>query len=103
MNIESGVTLSWKNITVSTQSGKEGVIGCRNRSTDKILIDKVSGLARPGELMAILGSSGAGKSTLMNTLLYRHNKGLQINGEWYVNGITASPQLMTSLCGFVEQ
>ena len=38
----------------------------------------VSGIARPGELLAIMGSSGAGKSTLMNTLMYRETDGLKV-------------------------
>ena len=38
----------------------------------------VGGIARPGELLAIMGSSGAGKSTLLNSLLYRNTDNLQV-------------------------
>eukprot|EP01041_Mallomonas_annulata_P009437 gene9437-19601_t len=48
--------LVWKNLTVTL------------KSNNKILIDKVNGIARSGHLLALMGPSGAGKTTLLNAL-----------------------------------
>ena len=42
----------------------------------------VSGLALPGELLAIMGSSGAGKSTLLNTLLFRNSGNIRVRSSY---------------------
>ena len=34
----------------------------------KLLIDRVSGIARPGRVLAVMGPSGAGKTTLLNAI-----------------------------------
>nr|QTW43725.1 ABCG-like protein 2 [Eurytemora affinis] len=98
LNVEKGVTLAWQDIYVYTQEVKKK--GC---SGPKTLLNGVSGIARPGELLAIMGSSGAGKSTLLNALLYRNTDNLQVEGSWTVNGIEATPQLLTALSGYVQQ
>ena len=69
----------------------------------KHILKNVSGLAKPGEVLAIMGASGAGKSTLLNTLLFRHTEGLNISGTRMANGEVVSPGSLTSVSAYVQQ
>ena len=66
---ETGVLFSWSHINVDTQPSK---------GETKQLVKDATGVARPGELVAIMGASGAGKSTLLNALTFRNLNGLQV-------------------------
>ena len=46
----------------------------------------MSGYAKSGELLAIMGSSGCGKSTLLNALSGKTNKDMTNTGEIFANG-----------------
>ncbi|KAK6747009.1 hypothetical protein RB195_000323 [Necator americanus] len=84
------VTLSWKSIRVSvTKGGRQ-------------LLHGVTGLARPGELLALMGASGAGKTTLLNTLLSRNLRGLTIDGTVAVNGNVIGREI-TAISGYAQQ
>lgn len=56
-------------------------------SDNKKIINKISGIVKKGEIMAIIGPSGAGKTTLLNTLSMRnyHNKDVKTNGHININ------------------
>ncbi|KAJ3316429.1 ATP-binding cassette sub- G member 2 [Blyttiomyces sp. JEL0837] len=79
----SGYILTWDHIqcTLNTKGGM--------MATPKTIValDEVSGFARPGEALAILGASGAGKTTLMDILAKRKTFGT-INGKVLINGRT---------------
>ena len=81
LNMEEGITFTWANLNVSTspQEGKWcfGLLKSEPKPAKQIL-QKVSGVARPGEVLAIMGASGAGKSTFLNTLLFRNMQGLKV-------------------------
>eukprot|EP00475_Leptophrys_vorax_P028677 TRINITY_DN4166_c0_g1_i1.p1 TRINITY_DN4166_c0_g1~~TRINITY_DN4166_c0_g1_i1.p1 ORF type:complete len:720 (-),score=180.59 TRINITY_DN4166_c0_g1_i1:130-2259(-) len=42
------------------------------KAAPKLLLNNVCGVARPGQILAIMGSSGSGKTTLLNILCQRH-------------------------------
>ncbi|XP_064087274.1 protein white-like [Macrobrachium nipponense] len=63
----------------------------------------VTGVCRPGELLAIMGASGAGKTTLLNCLTFRSDEALKIKGKLYVNGRQVTPNLLTSRSAYVQQ
>ncbi|CAI5448357.1 unnamed protein product [Caenorhabditis angaria] len=84
------VTLTWHNISINaTSTGKE-------------ILQNVSGVARPGQLLALMGASGAGKTTLLNMLLSRNLKGLETGGSVKVNGHELGRKI-TAISGYAQQ
>jgi ATP-binding cassette, subfamily G (WHITE), eye pigment precursor transporter len=64
----------------------------------------VSGIAKPGEILAILGSSGSGKTTLLNAINFRNRGTLTINGEVKVNGeLISTNEQISAISGYVQQ
>ncbi|KIY92351.1 hypothetical protein MNEG_15612 [Monoraphidium neglectum] len=72
-------TLEWRGLgcSYSTAAGP------------KVVLDDVWGVARPGEMQALLGPSGAGKSTLMDILAMRKSLGA-LSGRLLVGGAPAT-------------
>ena len=91
------VTLEWKNIDFSIKTG--GKVGKKRK-----LLNEISGIARPGELLAIMGSSGAGKTTLLNTLAGRISlkREDELTGSVLVNGNQRDARWRRT-SGYVEQ
>ena len=67
----------------------------------QILVD-VSGVAHPGQIMAIMGASGAGKSTFLD-ILARKNKRGTTAGDVFVNGEKIPDNEYRNVIGFVDQ
>lgn len=90
------VTLEWNNIDFTIKTGSEG--------KERKLLDGIAGIARPGELLAIMGSSGAGKTTLLNSLAGRIKvkSGDQLTGRVLVNGNQRDARWRRT-AGYVEQ
>lgn len=64
----------------------------------------MSGLARPYEILAILGASGSGKTTLLNALNMRNRGELNVRGEVRVNGrLINSVDEISAVAGYVQQ
>ena len=84
-----GLVLSWRGIAVA--------------AGDRRILRRVTGLARSGELLAVLGATGADKSTLLNTLLLRNQGGLDVSGVRAVNGQVVTPTSLTKVSGYVHQ
>lgn len=69
---------------------------------ERELLQNVSGVAKPGELLALMGASGAGKTTLLNMLMCRNLKGLRTSGLITVNGQEMGDKIST-ISGFAQQ
>ncbi|KAK3842498.1 MAG: hypothetical protein J3R72DRAFT_368062 [Linnemannia gamsii] len=68
----------------------------------KEVLRDVSGLVKPGQVMAIMGASGAGKTSLLDILARRHKSGT-VHGNIYVNGRTVSHSEYKRVVGYVDQ
>ncbi|MCJ1352541.1 MAG: hypothetical protein MMC33_002525 [Icmadophila ericetorum] len=65
------------------------------------LLNKVSGYAKPGIMVALMGASGAGKTTLLNSLAQRQRFGI-LTGDMLVDGRPLDPGFQRGT-GFCEQ
>ncbi|XP_059448496.1 ABC transporter G family member 1-like [Corylus avellana] len=74
---EDGVFLTWEDLYVTVSNGKNGT---------KVILQGLTGHARPGELLAIMGPSGCGKSTLLDALAGRLGSNIRQTGEILING-----------------
>ncbi|KAF8084889.1 hypothetical protein N665_0694s0018 [Sinapis alba] len=68
----------------------------------KTLLNNISGEARDGEIMAVLGASGSGKSTLIDALANRIAKG-SLKGTVKLNGETLQSRTLKVISAYVMQ
>jgi ATP-binding cassette subfamily G (WHITE) protein 2 (SNQ2) len=68
---------------------------------ERKLLNSVSGYAKPGLMVALMGASGAGKTTLLNTLSQRQKVGV-VTGEMRVDGSPLGREFARGT-GFCEQ
>jgi ABC-type multidrug transport system ATPase subunit len=59
------VFLTWEDLSVTASSG---------RAKTAVILDKISGYVRPGEVLALMGPSGCGKTTLLDALAGNDSK-----------------------------
>ncbi|KAJ0028883.1 hypothetical protein Pint_35518 [Pistacia integerrima] len=76
--------------------------GSQERNNNKVLLDNISGEAREGEIMAILGASGSGKSTLIDALAGRIGKE-SLKGTISLNGEVLESRLLKVISAYVMQ
>ncbi|KAK2764869.1 hypothetical protein FQN54_008566 [Arachnomyces sp. PD_36] len=68
---------------------------------ERKLLNKVSGYAKPGHMIALMGASGAGKTTLLNTLGQRQKVGV-VSGDMLLDGRPLATDFQRGT-GFCEQ
>ncbi|XP_031486776.1 ABC transporter G family member 20-like [Nymphaea colorata] len=68
----------------------------------KMLLNRISGEAREGEILAVVGASGSGKSTLIDALANRIAK-KSLRGSVKLNGEAIDGRLMRSISAYVRQ
>ncbi|KAL2230276.1 UNVERIFIED_CONTAM: ABC transporter G family member 1 [Sesamum indicum] len=71
-------------------------------SGTKTILSDISGEARDGEIMAVMGASGSGKSTLIDALANRMAKG-SVKGSVKLNGEELESRLLKVISAYVMQ
>ncbi|XP_013611475.1 PREDICTED: ABC transporter G family member 6 [Brassica oleracea var. oleracea] len=71
-------------------------------SKTKTLLNGISGEARDGEILAVLGASGSGKSTLIDALANRIAKG-SLKGNVTLNGEVLNSKMQKAISAYVMQ
>ncbi|XP_074268919.1 ABC transporter G family member 20-like [Silene latifolia] len=102
--------LSFHNLTYSVKINKKISLFPRNcfgsnqssGSDQKILLNGISGEAKEGEIMAVLGASGSGKSTLIDGLADRISKD-SLKGSVLLNGEVLESKLQKVISAYVMQ
>lgn len=64
----------------------------RRKGQPQRILNQASGVARPGEIVAVMGPSGAGKSTLLDIVSGRSKRG-KVQGSVRYNGNHLSPRM----------
>jgi ABC-type multidrug transport system fused ATPase/permease subunit len=111
--VNQSITYTWTNMNVQTKNGNSpsfyhSLTSCcskiaKNKPQKKQLLKNVSGSARPGELLALMGSSGAGKTTLLNSLTFRSDRNVMESGIRSINGVPVNSTLLTAVSAYVQQ
>lgn len=119
------MSIAWRDlrytVNISARAAKAGA----RETSDKVLLQSVSGYASPGEMTALMGASGAGeklwvstwpknaaipaqmsrfagKTTLLDVIAGRKNSG-KIEGAIYLNGFHCDPKAFARLTAYCEQ
>ena len=94
--------LSFSDLTYSVKSPKKFSLLSGNNSETKTLLNGISGEAKEGQILAVLGASGSGKSTLIDALANRIAKG-SLKGSISLNGEILESRLLKSISAYVMQ
>ncbi|KAG6584656.1 ABC transporter-like protein [Phytophthora cinnamomi] len=88
------LTLEWRDLALRVPIANEP------GATDKVILRGANGVARPGELLAIMGPSGAGKSSLLDCLSGRN---VNAEGCTMVNGVAGWTPKLRKLVAYAMQ
>ncbi|PPR89614.1 hypothetical protein GOBAR_AA31074 [Gossypium barbadense] len=93
--------LSFNHLTYSVKVGRKMPLFTGGDRT-KTLLNGISGVARDGEILAVLGASGSGKSTLIDALANRISKG-SLKGNITLNDEVVESRVLKSISAYVMQ
>ncbi|KAK5781051.1 hypothetical protein RI543_001440 [Arxiozyma heterogenica] len=88
-------TLTFENISYKVTS-------LSNNQKEQSILTGISGMVKPGEIMAIMGGSGAGKTTLLDILAMKTKIG-KLSGNIKLNGHLINRKDYKDMIGFVDQ
>ncbi|KAI9122001.1 hypothetical protein K1719_006690 [Acacia pycnantha] len=102
--------LSFTNLTYSVKVRRKTTLPQNHFASEhsnagkrtKTLLNNISGEARDGQIMGVLGASGSGKSTLIDALADRISKD-SLKGSVTLNGETLEPRLLKVISAYVMQ
>ncbi|XP_062192420.1 ABC transporter G family member 14-like [Phragmites australis] len=89
-------------VTVGGGDGRKKKLPAAGSAREKTIISGMSGVVRPGEMLAMLGPSGSGKTTLLTALGGRHGSRALLSGKITYNGQPFSGAVKRRT-GFVTQ
>ena len=78
--VAKGMEISFQNLSVHVETKK------KRKVQQKVIIDNITGVVKPGQMVSIMGSSGAGKTTLLNVIAQQNIRGLTVSGKTILNG-----------------
>jgi ABC-type Mn2+/Zn2+ transport system ATPase subunit len=90
------MTVAFSDVTYTVKLSKRAGGGL------KTLLHGISGFARPGRMLALMGASGAGKTTLLDVLAGRKNSGV-MTGSVMLNGFPKDERSFNRITCYIEQ
>ncbi|CAL0333766.1 unnamed protein product [Lupinus luteus] len=94
------ITLKFNNVVYKIQTKEVGLFEKNKKAEEKVILNGVTGMVEPGEILAMLGPSGSGKTTLLTALGGR--LGGQLQGTITYNDKPFSNSMKRNT-GFVTQ
>lgn len=91
------VEVGFDNLSMTLKQKKKGV-------AERVILDGIRGVAKPGRMLAIMGPSGSGKTTTLHAIAgkVKYDKRINLSGQRYINGeLVTGDSLIPA--AFVEQ